>query len=50
MGSFHGKEKHLLKCVIARITHSCELAPKGLYKTNEENATVIEYEEEFKVP
>lgn len=50
MANFNGKEKHLLKCVIARITHSCELAPKGLYKTNEENATVIEYEEEFKIP
>ena len=35
--------------MIARITHSCELAPKGLYKPNEENANVIEFEDEFKL-
>ena len=39
-----------LKCVVARITHSCQLAPKGLYKPNEENANIIEFEEEFKLP
>lgn len=35
---------------MARITHSCELAPKGLYKTNEENPSLIDFEEEFKLP
>ena len=39
-----------LKCVVARISHSCELAPKGLYKPNEENPTIVEFEEEFKLP
>ena len=42
LGKFDAKEKHLLKCVIARITQSCELAPKGLYKLNEENPTILE--------
>ena len=32
-----------LKCVVARITHSCELAPKGLYKPTEENPNVIDF-------
>jgi radial spoke head protein 4A len=50
LGKFDGQEKHLLKCVIARITHSCELAPKGLYKLNEENPNILEIEEEFKNP
>ena len=36
--------------MVARISHSCELAPKGLYKPNEENATIVEFEEEFKLP
>lgn len=48
--SFKGEEKHLLKCIVSRITHSCELAPKGLYKMNEENPTILEFEEEFKSP
>jgi hypothetical protein len=26
------------------------LAPKGLYKVNEENPNIIEFEEEFKLP
>lgn len=39
-----------LKCVVARITHSCELVPKGLYKPSEENPQVIDFEEEFKLP
>lgn len=30
--AFPGREKHFLKVQIARITHACELAPKGLYK------------------
>jgi hypothetical protein len=39
-----------LKCIVARITHSCELAPKGLFKISEENPTQIDYEDEFKTP
>lgn len=34
-----------LKCIIARITHSCELAPKGLYKVGEENSNLIDFED-----
>jgi len=47
---FPGKEKHLLKTQIARITHSTVISPRGLYKTNDENAKIIEFEEEFKLP
>ena len=32
-----------LKCVVARISHSCELAPKGLYKLNEENPSIVDF-------
>ena len=39
-----------LKCIVARITHSCELAPKGLYKPGEENPNIIDFEDEFKLP
>ncbi len=28
---FKGKEEHLLKAQLVRITHNCEVAPKGLY-------------------
>lgn len=34
---FYGKEKHLLRAQIARITHSTALVPAGSYKLNEEN-------------
>ncbi len=30
-----------LKCVIARITHACYLAPKGLYRVTEADPTSI---------
>jgi len=33
-----------------RITHANAIAPKGLYKTNDEDPKVIEFEEEFKLP
>ena len=39
---FFGKEKHLLRAQIARITHSTTLVPKGQYKLNEENEREIE--------
>ncbi|EGR33830.1 radial spoke head protein, putative [Ichthyophthirius multifiliis] len=43
---FNGKEKHFLKAQIVRITHGCELCPKGLYKLQDENDKEIEFEEE----
>ena len=43
---YPGKEKHLLKAQIVRITHSCELAPKGLYKISEENGiSTVDFED-----
>lgn len=41
-----------MKAQVVRITHSTELAPKGLYKLNEENEEDPElyFEEEFKYP
>ena len=33
---FEGTEKELLRCFIARVVHSCTLAPKGLYNPEEE--------------
>jgi radial spoke head protein 4/6 len=33
---FPGKERHLLRCQIARITHATEICPKGLYEIDEE--------------
>lgn len=50
---FFGKEKHLLRAQIARITHSTMLVPKGLFRLNEENAREIEEavgEEDAPVP
>lgn len=35
-GRFDGKEKELLRAFIARVTHSCTLAPKGQYNPEEE--------------
>ena len=39
---FFGKEKHLLRAQIARITQSTTLVPAGSYKLNEENDREIE--------
>jgi hypothetical protein len=47
---FHGKERHLLRAQIARITHATAIIPKDLYKTQEENDREIEYNEEFGFP
>mmetsp|Transcript_7086 Transcript_7086/g.12959 ORF Transcript_7086/g.12959 Transcript_7086/m.12959 type:complete len:468 (-) Transcript_7086:31-1434(-) len=47
---FPGKERHLLRAQIARITHANVLMPKGLLRTNEEDTNKIEYEEEFAMP
>lgn len=32
-----------LKAQLARMTHSLELSPKGIYKQNDENPKVIEF-------
>jgi hypothetical protein len=39
--AFPGKEKHLLKAQLARITHATKISPKGLYKANDENRNAI---------
>jgi len=33
---FPGKERHLLRATVARITHATGLCPKGLYEIDEE--------------
>ena len=47
---FPGKEKHLLKCMIVRISFSCWIVPGDMYQTNEDNDREIELREEFKMP
>jgi hypothetical protein len=39
-----------LKAQIVRITHANVIVPKGLYKPNDEDAKIVEFEEEFKLP
>jgi hypothetical protein len=34
---FNGKEGHLLKCQIVRISYSCTIIPKTMYNVNSEN-------------
>tara|TARA_B110000503_G_scaffold132668_1_gene208867 strand:- start:276 stop:446 length:171 start_codon:yes stop_codon:yes gene_type:complete len=33
---FPGKERHFLRCQIARITHGTQICPKGFYEIDEE--------------
>jgi radial spoke head protein 4A len=33
---FIGKERHLLRATVARITHATTICPKGLYEIDEE--------------
>jgi hypothetical protein len=47
---FPGKERHLLRTQIARITHANVLVPKGLLSVNEEDPNKLDYDEEFAVP
>jgi radial spoke head protein 4A len=47
---FDGQEKHLLKAQLVRITHNCEIVPKGLYAPLEENPDEVDFAEEFKMP
>ncbi|OHT01065.1 Flagellar radial spoke protein [Tritrichomonas foetus] len=52
-GRFEGTEKELLRAFIARVVHSCSLAPKGLYNAEEteeeqlDSNAPIEMEEEW---
>ena len=39
-----------MKAQITRITHSLELIPKGIYKVNDENPKIVEFEDEIKFP
>jgi radial spoke head protein 4A len=43
---FPGKEKHLLKAQIVRISSASVLCPRGLYKVNDDNQRIVEFEEE----
>lgn len=47
---FPGVEKHYLKAQIVRISYGSVIAPKDLYKTNDDDATKIEFSEEFTMP
>ena len=46
---FPGKEKHLLKAQIVRITHNCEIVPRGLMAALEDNPDEVELAEDFKM-
>ena len=46
---FPGKERHLLRAQLARITHASEICPKGLYEIDEETQEV-KMAEEFTMP
>ena len=47
---FDGQERHFLKAQIVRITHNCEISPKGLYGLVEDNNEEIQFAEEWKMP
>ena len=42
---FPGKERHLLRVQLARITHATEICPKGIYEIDEESGDVKMAEE-----
>lgn len=46
---FPGKERHLLRATVARITHATTICPKGLYEIDEETQE-IKLAEEFALP
>jgi hypothetical protein len=46
---FPGKERHLLREQLARITHACEICPKGLFEIDEET-NEVKMAEEFEMP
>lgn len=37
---FPGKERHLLRSQLARITHATQICPKGLYEPDEETGAI----------
>jgi len=47
---FQGKEKHLLKCQILRITASCTVVPRTMYSVNPEDKKEIDLTAEWKFP
>lgn len=47
---FPGKERHLLRAQIARISHATTLFPKGLLEVNEEQEGQLVYTEDFTLP
>jgi hypothetical protein len=47
---FNGVEKYYLKAQLVRMTSSLEIVPKGIFKPNDDNPKLVEYEEEPKVP
>ena len=48
---FNGKESHLLKCQIVRISFSCQIVPKTMFNVNAEDKKEIEPAgEEWKLP
>ncbi len=46
---FPGKERHLLRAQLARITHATSIIPKGLLEVDEET-NKEKYAEEFSMP
>lgn len=48
--TFPGSEKHLLKAQLVRITHTCQVSPKGLYAPTEESPDEVDFAEDFKLP
>lgn len=47
---FFGKEKHLLKAQILRITHNTQILPKGQFIVREGEEREIDPTEEYKLP
>eukprot|EP00742_Colponemidia_sp_Colp-10_P000571 GILJ01000625.1.p1 GENE.GILJ01000625.1~~GILJ01000625.1.p1 ORF type:complete len:473 (+),score=96.00 GILJ01000625.1:42-1421(+) len=45
---FNGREKHLLRAQIARITAGTVICPNGVYRFNEDDESVIEEDPEYK--
>lgn len=46
---FPGKERHLLRATLARISHATSIVPKGLFEIDEET-NEMKYSEEFAMP
>jgi radial spoke head protein 4A len=47
---FPGKERHLLRAQIGRITHATSISPKGYYEEDEETKETKFPEEKFELP